>query len=1337
MTTISNSAPYYDDFDKTKNYHQILFRPGFAVQARELTQIQSILKNQIEQFGNHIFRQGSIVIPGNSRGDLAVPYAKIQPTFNSAAVDVTRFQGQLVRGETSGVTGIVKTAVGATDTDPITFYIAYLSGGVIDDEANGLLAFQSGETLVVEGTTIKCTLAETAATGVGSLAFVNEGVYYANGTFIHVDTQSVVIDKYDTTPSCHVLLQIIEETVTSDEDASLLDPSQGSSNFAAPGADRYKIYLKLVTLPLGSTINNNYVEIMRYRDGVLEEHARNPKYSELEKSLARRTFDESGNYVVSGLNGKVSEHKRVSNNGGIDPDGDIDKFAITVSPGKAYINGFEVETIAPKSFVQDKARTPIHTNVKDYATKLTYGQYFFATNIAGDLGAGTRKSFDLYNDNDPGNGSATKVGSARIVAIDYHSGDPSSPLAIYKLYYCDLQIDSTLFELTDIGGVRVSGGSGSATVCHRMNVSLSAGTLAPNDIILSASGTRVATVARWDPALSELFVFKHLHTASIPLVGDQFTSGSVTSIVKGISSTFVYGQNSALFKLPVVAPKSLKDIDGFYKHTYTVQKNLQITTNSSGAGSVTISDGIFDSLDVGAFSAFSSSGPVSILLFTVSVSGTQLSIAGGPTSATIFVQCNVNKSFLAPRTKTSTIGVSAITSYTANQRTFTLDNSDVYQLTSISDSTGPITANFDLDSGQTDYFYNKSKIVLKVGRPAPVGTITVNYVYFAHSAGDFFCIDSYTANPDYENLTLKHRTSTGEVIDLRQYIDFRSTASTADYIAQDIPVNDDWFRSPIQFYMGRFDLLVIDKNRDIQVISGTPAEQPKVPTVPANSFAIEQYYVPPYTTYVTSIGVTRYSVGRFTMSDINGLSNRVQRLEEFSTLSATESDLINYEVIDAQTGLSRFKTGYLVENFANPITIADVTAPSFRSSFNRRELAAAQDQMLCPVNVHGGESTAFTVTNGVVTLPYVEGIFAEQNLSSRVTNLNPFLVISWDGVVTLAPTSDSWTEVLDLPEIFDSRTDTVIVTTWVPAPVPAPVWVPAPPVVIPIPIPSPPPVQPPAPAPVPIPPPPPAVPPAPQPNFWDGGGLGDGGAAGADGGNGNGPGGNGGDGGGGGGGGGDCFTATTLVQMSNGEFAEIATIQIGDRVLSADGTTINTVLYVERVVNDKPLYSPLTDVAPFATINHPMALHDGILRCVDSSQTRDLYPWLNITHVFNNVTLQMPKGELVYNLWVDGDNTYTVNTLGTHSIIGDGGALRQNIISGAITHDEGMEILRTVQTEYYSHIGSYLANKALAGYPAVGRCVAKCLVRKGVLASVVIGGMKVIGFLDRCFSKLK
>ena len=53
MAVDTSISPYYDDFNSAKNYNKILFKPGVPVQARELTQVQSILQNQIKSAGIH------------------------------------------------------------------------------------------------------------------------------------------------------------------------------------------------------------------------------------------------------------------------------------------------------------------------------------------------------------------------------------------------------------------------------------------------------------------------------------------------------------------------------------------------------------------------------------------------------------------------------------------------------------------------------------------------------------------------------------------------------------------------------------------------------------------------------------------------------------------------------------------------------------------------------------------------------------------------------------------------------------------------------------------------------------------------------------------------------------------------------------------------------------------------------------------------------------------------------------------------------------------------------------------------------------------------------------
>ena len=45
-----NLTPYFDDFNEDKKFHRILFRPAYAVQARELTQSQTIQQNQVKGY---------------------------------------------------------------------------------------------------------------------------------------------------------------------------------------------------------------------------------------------------------------------------------------------------------------------------------------------------------------------------------------------------------------------------------------------------------------------------------------------------------------------------------------------------------------------------------------------------------------------------------------------------------------------------------------------------------------------------------------------------------------------------------------------------------------------------------------------------------------------------------------------------------------------------------------------------------------------------------------------------------------------------------------------------------------------------------------------------------------------------------------------------------------------------------------------------------------------------------------------------------------------------------------------------------------------------------------
>ena len=83
-----NNSPYFDDFDETKNYHRVLFKPGFSVQARELTQIQTALQAQIDRHGQYAFKDGSRVVNGKATLNVEYDFVKVESTFYNGSASV-------------------------------------------------------------------------------------------------------------------------------------------------------------------------------------------------------------------------------------------------------------------------------------------------------------------------------------------------------------------------------------------------------------------------------------------------------------------------------------------------------------------------------------------------------------------------------------------------------------------------------------------------------------------------------------------------------------------------------------------------------------------------------------------------------------------------------------------------------------------------------------------------------------------------------------------------------------------------------------------------------------------------------------------------------------------------------------------------------------------------------------------------------------------------------------------------------------------------------------------------------------------------------------------------
>ena len=141
-----NVNPYFDDFDKNKNFSRVLFKPGSPVQARELTTLQSILQNQIEQFGTHFFKEGSKVIPGNLTLDINFTCIQVEERFLGIPVSLYTDQlvGLRITGSRSGVTALLENVLQEdSERGNLTLYIKYEQSG-----SDLSTVFEDGESLL-------------------------------------------------------------------------------------------------------------------------------------------------------------------------------------------------------------------------------------------------------------------------------------------------------------------------------------------------------------------------------------------------------------------------------------------------------------------------------------------------------------------------------------------------------------------------------------------------------------------------------------------------------------------------------------------------------------------------------------------------------------------------------------------------------------------------------------------------------------------------------------------------------------------------------------------------------------------------------------------------------------------------------------------------------------------------------------------------------------------------------------------------------------------------------------------------------------------------------------
>jgi hypothetical protein len=1098
MQRVFNTAPYYDDFSRENKFYKILFRPGYAVQARELTQSQTIIGNQIEQFADHIFKFGAMVKPGEIAYDLDLSYVKIEPTLNGFPINLAEIDPEdesnagsevFIEGETSGVKAKVIKITQLEGSDPITIFVKYMDKGTegtsstfYPGDVNAVPDPIAAENIKKFGSANPIAkIMDSNFTPLGSASSVNiqEGVYYVNGVFADVSRQTLILDKYSNRPSYRVGLDIVERIITPSEDDSLNDNAQGSTNFAAPGAHRYSIDLVLIKKVISSAAddNRNFIELLRLNDGVREKQVTETEYSLIEDTLARRTYDESGDYYLRPFAIDVREHLKDETNRGIypfaseDPNaklGDETKLAVGLEPSKAYVKGYEINTIATTWVDVDKARDNAVFN--NAAIRANLGNWVYVWNPYNFPSINTYQKVNLLakavtfgGTGQISNDSTLQdtnniIGTARVRGFEFVSGTPgapnSNPVALYKMFLFDIQMNTgysfadakTYYYVTDYGDDPVAG-----TLCQELYLVNPTNAPSVGDTVSSTDTLRQATVVSYSTSSGSLVVRPKIVSSydyypSLN-INEFVTYGTATASIKDKITLHDTGSNALIFKLPKSAIKAVKGDNNQIDTTYTVKRVITTTvTNNSIIVNVSANE-TFDTynsadyvLTVVENSSVYRGRIVDLTGTTVSISGTTLSISGLTTYNGLQVKlvAPVIKLVSYPNAKDLQTKTQVFATIAIDGSSNYLDEVDVSGIIQVKDSSNvDVTDRFTFDNGQRDTHYQRGAIIFKSGMTAPQNPVSVEYSFFRHGSGkDYFSVDSY--NPvqvSYDQIPSYVSKDTGEIFLLSDCLDFRprtnisSEGSMADYPngqAEIIQPNVT-VRADFQYYMGRIDKVYLDKKGLFRVLRGVSGDFPQPPEDPKDGMVLYVLSLPPYTYSTKDVSVKMIDNRRYTMRDIGKLEGRIQNLEYYTTLNMLEKATADMSIPDDSTGLDRFKNGFICDSFVGH-GIGDVSNPDYTCSVDPeqgemrpefiQDIVGLQLQEVDPDNGSVAVSTDYAKTGDFITLPYTSTPLITQPYATKFVNVNPYNVFNWIGFLEINPQSDIWRDTTRKPDII-------------------------------------------------------------------------------------------------------------------------------------------------------------------------------------------------------------------------------------------------------------------------------------------------------------------------------
>lgn len=415
------STTYKDDYEDSDNFHRILFNSGRALQARELTQLQTIIQKEIERFGRNIFKEGASVNPGGQTLNTSYEFIKLDTTSISLPTNPEQYYGTVFTGQNSSVKVRLLEFKAAYDLNPATVYVQYTSTTGGTHGATPVRMSPGEDFTNPAGATFRVQSVNTAAdpaTGVGSKFSIAQGDFFTQGHFVRCKAQSIILEPFSNKPTKTVGFRVVQDVVTVTDDNDLYDNQGATPNTSAPGADRYRINLVLTTEDQ-VTGNDNFVYYCRVINGVIFDIVSGKdEYNKIEDNIARRTKEIHGNFFTKPF---ICSYENDSEN---------THLVATVGAGTAYVNGYRAATTYTSRIRVPKATTTLALDNEISAAD--YGNFVRVKNIKGIPDLRTYERQFLNNAITYG---GSTIGTARVRAIEKDG-------AIQKYFLFDVKMNA-------------------------------------------------------------------------------------------------------------------------------------------------------------------------------------------------------------------------------------------------------------------------------------------------------------------------------------------------------------------------------------------------------------------------------------------------------------------------------------------------------------------------------------------------------------------------------------------------------------------------------------------------------------------------------------------------------------------------------------------------------------------------------------------------------------------------------------------------------------------------------------------------------------------------------